>query len=116
MAKGSKGSKASKGKGDKGRKATNPPHPDGSALDDGAEPPAGASEALQTAALHAIAAAKAFLDVAERAVQDPQMVGEALVAVRTLGKGMLGSLASHAGAADHHGDADDPPLEHIDVT
>ena len=65
------------------------------------------------AALQAIAAAKAFLDVAERVVQDPQLAGHALVAVRTVGKGVLGTLSGFAASSD--GPDDDPPIEHIEV-
>ena len=72
-----------------------------------------AEEALQVAALHAIAAAKAFLDVAERVVQDPQLAAHALVAVRTVGKGVLGTLSGFAASPD--GTDDDPPIEHIEV-
>ena len=77
--------------------------------------PRAATEALQIAALHAIAAAKAFLDVAERVVQDPQLAGHALVVVRTVGKGVLGSLSGF-GTGPDGGTDDDPPLEHIDVS
>ena len=95
------------------------PEPDaglaGDSWADTYETPAGATDPLQVAALHAIAAAKAFLDVAERAVQDPRLVGHALVAVRTVGKGMLGSLSGLAGSSEGESH-DDPPLEHIELS
>ena len=47
-------------------------------------------------------------------MQDPQLAGHALVAVRTVGKGVLGSLSGFGAGPDGE-PADDPPLEHIEV-
>jgi hypothetical protein len=80
----------------------------------GAAPPG--TEALQAAALQAISAAKAFLDLAERAVHDPEVVGHVASVVGTAAQGLLGSLGSFAGGlSGSRTGEDEPPLEHIDV-
>lgn len=80
--------------------------------------------ALQAAALQLIGAARVFLDVAERAVQDPQVVGQLGAALAAVAKGVAGSLASAGGVGGAVGTggavggptlADAPPLERIDV-
>jgi hypothetical protein len=80
----------------------------------GTAPPG--TEALQAAALQAISAAKAFLDLAERAVHDPEVVGHVASVVGAAADGVLGSLGSFAsGLRASRRDEDDPPLEHIDL-
>lgn len=81
----------------------------------GAGEPDAPLAALQAAALQLIGAAKVFLEVAERAVQDPQVVGQLGAALGAVAKSVAGSLAS-AGGIDRDPTArDDPPLERIDV-
>ncbi len=62
---------------------------------------------LQTAARELIAAARAFLDVAEEAVENPTS-GEALL-------GTLGDLARRVVPGNHDGDGGDGGVEHIQV-
>jgi hypothetical protein len=98
---------------------------DAAALDgdgrDGGSPGAGPSggdrlaETLQAAALQMIGSARAFLDVAERAVYDPQVVGQVAAALVAIAKGVVGAIATLGGAAAGGTTPDDPPLEHIDV-
>jgi hypothetical protein len=76
------------------------------------------TEALQAAALQAIAAAKAFLDLAEQAVRDPEVLGQVTSSLGAVAKGVLGALVPPGAQGRGTGsgtDPDDPPLEHIDV-
>jgi hypothetical protein len=76
------------------------------------------TEALQAAALQAIAAAKAFLDLAEQAVRDPEVLGQVASSLSTVAKGVLGGLmppGAQGRSSGTGGDPDDTPLEHIDV-
>ena len=62
---------------------------------------------LQTAAREMIAAARAFLDVAEEVVEDPK-AGEALL-------GTLGDVARRVVPRNGRGDDDGSGVEHITV-
>jgi len=76
------------------------------------------TEALQAAALQAIAAAKAFLDLAEQAVRDPEVLGQVATSLSAVAKGVLGALVPPGGQGRSTGSGADPgdsPLEHIDV-
>ena len=76
------------------------------------------TEALQAAALQAIAAAKAFLDLAEQAVRDPEVVGQVTSSLSAVAKGVLGALVPPGAQGRSTGSGADPgdtPLEHIDV-
>jgi hypothetical protein len=76
------------------------------------------TEALQAAALQAIAAAKAFLDLAEQAVRDPEVLGQVTSSLSAVAKGVLGALVPPGAQGRSTGsgmDPDEPPLEHIDV-
>jgi hypothetical protein len=76
------------------------------------------TEALQAAALQAIAAAKAFLDLAEQAVRDPEVLGQVTASLGAVAKGVLGALVPPGAQGRSTGaraDPGDPPLEHIDV-
>jgi hypothetical protein len=79
-----------------------------------------ATEALQLAALQVIAATRTFLDVAEQAVRDPNLLGNVTAAVRAMSKGLAGTLESLSGGATGgpdggRRDEPDPPVEHIDL-
>jgi hypothetical protein len=85
---------------------------------DGAPGTLPGTEALQAAALQAIAAAKAFLDLAEQAVRDPEVLGQVTSSLSAVAKGVLGSLVPPGAQGRSTGsgaDPADPPLEHIDV-
>jgi len=76
------------------------------------------TEALQAAALQAIAAAKAFLDLAEQAVRDPEVLGQVTASLSAVAKGVLGALVPPGAQGRSTGSGADPgdtPLEHIDV-
>ncbi len=76
------------------------------------------TEALQAAALQAIAAAKAFLDLAEQAVRDPEVLGQVTASLSAVAKGVLGALVppgAHGRSTGSGADPGDTPLEHIDV-
>ena len=76
------------------------------------------TEALQAAALQAIAAAKAFLDLAEQAVRDPEVLGQVASSLSAVAKGVLGGLVppgAQGRSSGSGGDPGDTPLEHIDV-
>jgi hypothetical protein len=75
---------------------------------------ASGTDALQTAALQLIAAAKAFLDLAEQAVKDPAIVGQVAVTVGAVAKGMVGTIGSLLTRAQGERPPDDT-IEHIDV-
>jgi hypothetical protein len=62
---------------------------------------------LQTAAREMIAAARAFLDVAEQVVEDPKS-GEALL-------GTLGDVARRVVPRSGHAEGDEGGFEHIPV-
>ena len=85
---------------------------------DGASGTVPGTEALQAAALQAIAAAKAFLDLAEQAVRNPEVLGQVTSSLTAVAKGVFGALAPPGaqGRASGSGSGpDDTPLEHIDV-
>ena len=67
---------------------------------------------LQAAALQLIGAARAFLDVAERVVQDPKAVADVAAAVGGIAKAAIESVRPAA-----HDDGPAPPADvlHIDV-
>jgi hypothetical protein len=72
---------------------------------------------LQAAALEMIAAARAFLEVAEKVVQNPETVRTAVGTVGAMAKAMMQSMDTTSGRAN--GDADDeadPPIEHIQLS
>ena len=80
--------------------------------------PCPGTEALQAAALQAIAAAKAFLDLAEQAVRDPEVLGQVTSSLSAVAKGVSARWRlrePRAGASGSGADPDDTPLEHIDV-
>lgn len=74
----------------------------------------GLPDALQAAALQMISSARMFLDIAERAVHDPQVVGQVAGALVGIAKGVLGAFSMLSGAAGAT-PPEDPPIEHIDV-
>jgi hypothetical protein len=69
-------------------------------------------ELLQNAALQLIGAAKAFLDVAERVVQDPRAVAEVAATIGAVAKAAIESIRPAA-----HDDEPAPPddVQHIDI-
>ena len=76
------------------------------------------TEALQAAALQAIAAAKAFLDLAEQAVRNPEVLGQVTSSLSAVAKGVFGALVppgAQGPSSGSGGGPDDTPLEHIDV-
>jgi hypothetical protein len=77
-------------------------------------PGASGTDALQAAALQMIAAAKAFLDLAEQAVKDPAIVGQVAVTVGAVAKGVVGSIGSLLTPTQSERQAADT-IEHIDV-
>jgi hypothetical protein len=76
---------------------------------------------LQAAALEMISAARAFLEVAEKVVQNPETVRSAVVTVASLAKAVMQSVdngsASH-GETGAGTNGDDPPsrVEHIQLS
>lgn len=84
----------------------------------GSEPNDGVAH-LQAAALEMIAAARAFLEVAERVVQNPEAVRTAVVTVGAMAKAVMQTVDPTSSKANGDGDADDqadPPIEHITVS
>jgi hypothetical protein len=84
----------------------------------GSEPNDGVAH-LQAAALEMIAAARAFLEVAERVVQNPDAVRTAVGTVGAVAKAMMQSV--DLAGAKPNGDAGtddqpDPPIEHITLS
>jgi hypothetical protein len=67
---------------------------------------------LQAAAREAIAAARAFLDVAEELVADPAAVSAVVDAVGSV----VRTAARRGRDATGHGDADEPRVEHIRIS
>lgn len=67
---------------------------------------------LQAAALQLIGAAKAFLDAAERVVQDPKAVAEMAATIGAVAKAAIESIRPAA-----HDDEPAPPadVQHIDI-
>ena len=63
-------------------------------------------EHLQAAALELIAAAKAFLDVAEDVVRDPGVAATIVSAAAGVGRAVFGGQAAPAGPADPAGDGE----------
>lgn len=74
-------------------------------------PPAGV-EAMQSAALALIGAARQFLDAAEQLVRDPDSVQEAAAAVAAMAKSAMSSVLPPSPGAS--AGADDP-IERIDI-
>jgi hypothetical protein len=75
---------------------------------------------LQAAALEMIAAARAFLEVAEKVVQNPETVRSAVVTVASLAKAVMQSVdnASPSNGETAGTNGDDPParVEHIQLS
>jgi hypothetical protein len=69
---------------------------------------------LQKAALEMIAAARAFLEVAEKVVQNPETVRNAVSTVGTLAKLVVQSAESPKTAAN--GEHPDSTIEHIELS
>ena len=84
----------------------------------GSEPNDGVAH-LQTAALEMIAAARAFLEVAERIVQNPEAVRTAVVTVGAMAKAVMQTVDPNGAKANGDSEADDqadPPIEHITLS
>jgi hypothetical protein len=82
----------------------------------GTEEPPSRSELLQVAALELIGAARAFLDAAERVVQDPKALSEVAAALATVAKSAIGSVLPRTDSAAPDGDGEPGGIvEHIDV-
>jgi len=76
---------------------------------------------LQAAALEMISAARAFLEVAEKVVQNPETVRTAVVTVAALAKAMMQSVENRSaanGADDTRTNGDQSPsrVEHIELS
>ena len=69
---------------------------------------------LQNAALEMIAAARAFLEVAEKVVQNPEAVRTAVVTVGAVAKAVMQSADN--GRATPNGDDAHPAVEHIPLS
>jgi hypothetical protein len=84
----------------------------------GSEPNDGVAH-LQAAALEMIAAARAFLEVAERVVQNPDAVRTAVGTVGAMAKAVMQTVdtSGTTGNGDREGDdRADPPIEHITLS
>ncbi|RPI07186.1 MAG: hypothetical protein EHM63_08180 [Actinobacteria bacterium] len=84
----------------------------------GSEPNDGVAH-LQAAALEMIAAARAFLEVAERVVQNPDAVRTAVGTVGAMAKAVMQTVDPASTKANGDRDADDqadPPIEHITLS
>jgi hypothetical protein len=71
---------------------------------------------LQAAALEMIAAARAFLEVAESVVQNPEAVRTAVVTVGAMAKAVMQAVDPTSTKANGDGGGDDPPIEHITLS
>ena len=76
---------------------------------------------LQAAALEMISAARAFLEVAEKVVQNPETVRSAVVTVASLAKAVMQSVDNGSPSNGETGagtNGDDPPsrVEHIQLS
>jgi len=73
---------------------------------------------LQAAALEMIAAARAFLEVAEAVVQNPEAVRTAVVTVGAMAKAVMQAVDPTSTKANGDGadDQADPPIEHITLS
>jgi hypothetical protein len=69
---------------------------------------------LQKAALEMIAAARAFLEVAEKVVENPESVRNAVATVGTLAK--LVAQSADAPKASKNGDHPESTIEHIELS
>jgi hypothetical protein len=84
----------------------------------GSEPNDGVAH-LQAAALEMIAAARAFLEVAERVVQNPEAVRTAVVTVGAMAKAVMQTVDPTGTKANGDRDAEDPSdptIEHITLS
>ncbi len=84
----------------------------------GSEPNDGVAH-LQAAALEMIAAARAFLEVAESVVQNPEAVRTAVVTVGAMAKAVMQAVDPTSTKANGDGGGDDqadPPIEHITLS
>ncbi len=68
---------------------------------------------LQKAALEMIAAARSFLEVAEKVVQNPETVRNAVVTVGTVAKAMVQSVDTSSAS---NGDHAESTIEHIPLS
>lgn len=73
------------------------------------------TEAFQAAALQMISAARAMLEAAERAIQDPQVVAQLAHTLSGVAKGVVGTLGSLKPPGAATPPDPDPPIEHIDL-
>lgn len=73
---------------------------------------------LQAAALEVISAARAFLEVAEKVVQNPETVRTAVVTVAALAKAVMQSVDPEGHGNGSQGNGEEPPshVEHIDLS
>ncbi len=76
---------------------------------------------LQAAALEMISAARAFLEVAEKVVQNPETVRTAVVTVAAMARAMMqsvdnGNTANSASDTRTNGDRPPSRVEHIELS